>query len=151
MVKGLFTSKQLENRYSDESTQTATTWAAFGKSTTTSTKTAAQQKAQAKALAKAKPGKPVAKAYKGHKVKVTFKAAKMPKGVKAKSYQVSYKQKGKTRTATVSAKSYKTLKVTVGKLTKGKKYTFKARAVAKIGGKTCYSAWSSYSKAVRAK
>lgn len=106
---------------------------------------------EATAFKKAKPGKPSAKAYKGHKVKVTFKAAKMPKGVKAKSYQVYYKNKGKAKYATVKATSAKTLKVTVKKLAKGKKYTFKARAVTKIGGKTYYSKWSSYSKAVRAK
>lgn len=114
--------------------------------------TAAQKKAaEQKALSRTKPGKPSVKAYRGHKVKVTFKAAKMPKGVKAKSYQVSYRQNGKTRTVTVNAKNYKTFKVTVSKLTKGKKYTFKVRAVAKIGGKTCYSGWSSYSKGIRAK
>lgn len=118
---------------------------------TAAQKKAAEQKAQKKALARTKPGKPSAKAYRGHKVKVTFKAAKMPRGVKAKSYQVSYRQNGKTRTVTVNAKNYKTFKVTVSKLTKGKKYTFKVRAVAKIGGKNCYSGWSSYSKGIRAK
>ena len=112
---------------------------------------AKQTAAQKKALSRTKPAKPSVKAYRGHKVKVTFKAAKMPKGVKAKSYQVSYRQNGKTRTVTVSAKSYKTFKVTVKHLTKSRKYTFKVRAVAKIGGKTCYSAWSSYSKGIRAK
>lgn len=118
---------------------------------TAAQKKAAEQKAQKKALSRTKPAKPSVKAYRGHKVKVTFKAAKMPKGVKAKSYQVSYRQNGKTRTVTVSAKSYKTFKVTVKHLTKSRKYTFKVRAVAKIGGKTCYSAWSSYSKGIRAK
>lgn len=118
---------------------------------TAAQKKAAEQKAQKKAFSRTKPAKPSVKAYRGHKVKVTFKAAKMPKGVKAKSYQVSYRQNGKTRTVTVSAKSYKTFKVTVKHLTKSRKYTFKVRAVAKIGGKTCYSAWSSYSKGIRAK
>lgn len=118
---------------------------------TAAQKKAAEQKAQKKALSRTKPAKPSVKAYRGHKVKVTFKAAKMPKGVKAKSYQVSYRQNGKTRTVTVSAKSYKTFKVTVKHLTKSRKYTFKVRAVAKIDGKTCYSAWSSYSKGIRAK
>ena len=118
---------------------------------TAAQKKAAEQKAQKKALSRTKPAKPSVKAYRGHKVKVTFKAAKMPKGVKAKSYQVSYRQNGKTRTVTVSAKSHKTFKVTVKHLTKSRKYTFKVRAVAKIGGKTCYSAWSSYSKGIRAK
>lgn len=118
---------------------------------TAAQKKAAEQKAQKKALSRTKPAKPSVKAYRGHKVKITFKAAKMPKGVKAKSYQISYRQNGKTRTVTVSAKSYKTFKVTVKHLTKSRKYTFKVRAVAKIGGKTCYSAWSSYSKGIRAK
>jgi hypothetical protein len=118
---------------------------------TAAQKKVAEQKAQKKALSRTKPAKPSVRAYRGHKVKVTFKAAKMPKGVKAKSYQISYRQNGKTRTVTVSAKSYKTFKVTVKHLTKSRKYTFKVRAVAKIGGKTCYSAWSSYSKGIRAK
>lgn len=107
---------------------------------TAAQKKAAEQKAQAKALARTKPGKPSAKAYRGHKAKVTFKAAKMPKGVKAKSYQVKLKVGKKYKTYTVKATS-----------SKGKKYAFKVRAVAKIGGKTCYSAWSSYSKSIRAK
>lgn len=107
--------------------------------------------AQAKAFKKAKAATPKVKMAKGHKAGLTWKAIKAPKGMKALSYQISYKQKGKVRTITVKASDAKSLKYTVKKLTKGKKYSFKMRAVTKINGKVCYSAWSVPTKAIKAK
>jgi hypothetical protein len=75
--------------------------------------------------------KPVLKSVKakgGKKVLVSFKGLK---GAKAVGYQISYKtgKKTKTRTYYKATSSAKALKCTLKKLSKGKKYTVKVRAI----------------------
>lgn len=77
-------------------------------------------------------------------VKLTWKACTAVKGVKYQVYKSLKKAKGYKRVITTSKRTY-----TVKKLTKGKTYYFKVRAVKSIDGKNTYSKWSNvtYKKA----
>lgn len=77
-------------------------------------------------------------------VKLTWKACTEVKGVKYQVYKSLKKSKGYKRVITTSKRTY-----TVKKLTKGKTYYFKVRAVKSVDGKNTYSKWSNvtYKKA----
>ena len=70
-------------------------------------------------------------------VKLTWKASTEVKGVKYQVYRSLKKSKGFKKVITTSKRTY-----TAKKLTKGKTYYFKVRAIKTIGGKTVYSKWS---------
>lgn len=73
-------------------------------------------------------------------IKLSWKACTEVKGVKYQVYKSLKKTKNFKRLTTTSKKSY-----TAKKLTKGKTYYFKVRAVKNIGGKNVYSKWSNVS------
>ncbi len=73
-------------------------------------------------------------------IKLSWKACTEVKGVKYQVYKSLKKTKGFKRLTTTSKKTY-----TAKKLTKGKTYYFKVRAVKNIGGKNVYSKWSNVS------
>ncbi len=73
-------------------------------------------------------------------IKLSWKACTEVKGVKYQVYKSLKKTKNFKRLTTTSKKSY-----TAKKLTKGKTYYFKVRAVKNIGGKNVYSNWSNVS------
>lgn len=73
-------------------------------------------------------------------IKLSWKACTEVKGVKYQAYKSLKKTKNFKRLTTTSKKSY-----TAKKLTKGKTYYFKVRAVKNIGGKNVYSKWSNVS------
>ena len=70
--------------------------------------------------------------------KVTVKYAKTPG---ATSYQIQYKRSS-NKTWKSLKKSTTAKKATTKKLTKGKKYTFRVRAITKIDGKKVYGKWT---------
>ena len=73
-------------------------------------------------------------------IKLSWKACTEVKGVKYQVYKSLKKTKNFKRLTTTSKKTY-----TAKKLTKGKTYYFKVRAVKNIGGKNVYSKWSNVS------
>lgn len=73
-------------------------------------------------------------------IKLSWKACTEVKGVKYQVYKSLKKTKNFKRLTTTSKKTY-----TAKKLTKGKTYYFKVRAVKNIGGKNIYSKWSNVS------
>ena len=73
-------------------------------------------------------------------IKLSWKACTEVKGVKYQVYKSLKKTKHFKRLTTTSKKTY-----TAKKLTKGKTYYFKVRAVKNIGGKNVYSKWSNVS------
>lgn len=73
-------------------------------------------------------------------IKLSWKACTEVKGVKYQVYKSLKKTKNFKRLTTTSKKTY-----TAKKLTKGKTYYFKVRAVKNIGGKNVYSNWSNVS------
>lgn len=73
-------------------------------------------------------------------VKLTWKACTEVKGVKYQVYKSLKKTKNFKKLTTTSKKTY-----TAKKLTKGKTYYFKVRAVKSIDGKNVYSKWSNVS------
>jgi len=101
---------------------------------------------------KKKPALKKVKAKGGRKVQVSFKGLK---GAKAVGYQISYKtgKKAKTKTYYKMTSSAKSLKYTLKKLSKGKTYTVKVRAIYEFDynyGKL-YKAVSKWSKAKKVK
>lgn len=73
-------------------------------------------------------------------IKLSWKACTEVKGVKYQVYKSLKKTKNFRRLTTTSKKTY-----TAKKLTKGKTYYFKVRAVKSIDGKNVYSKWSNVS------
>ena len=73
-------------------------------------------------------------------IKLSWKACTEVKGVKYQVYKSLKKTKNFKRLTTTSKKTY-----TAKKLTKGKTYYFKVRAVKSIDGKNVYSKWSNVS------
>ena len=97
---------------------------------------AVQAQAAAKKFAKSKPVS-FAVRKSGKKVKLSWK-----KTADANGYQIFQKTGNGKWKKVKTIKKVKTVKFTSGKLKKGKKYSFRIRAYAKIGNKTVYSRYS---------
>ncbi|MCD8189017.1 MAG: Ig-like domain-containing protein [Clostridiales bacterium] len=77
-------------------------------------------------------------------VKTKKMTVKWKKNCKATGYQIQYSTSSDFSSyKTVTVSSYKTVKKTISKLTKGKKYYVRVRAYKTVSGTKYYSAWSS--------